>query len=81
MGILPHSIRGFLSSFTHVLPATPKYNQCIACSSTVLEEFRAKKFDFLLESFNSASYLENLTALNKLFEESNDEDVSYIIMS
>ncbi|KYB25457.1 Ubiquitin-like modifier-activating enzyme ATG7 [Tribolium castaneum] len=75
LGILPHSIRGFLSSFMHVLPATPKYNQCIACSSIVLEEYKAKGFAFLLETFNSNNYLENLTGLSKLFADSNYADV------
>ncbi|RZC36926.1 ubiquitin-like modifier-activating enzyme ATG7 [Asbolus verrucosus] len=75
LGIIPHSIRGFLSNFTHVLPATPKYNQCIACSNIVLEEYRNKGFEFLLQSFNSSKHLENLTGLSLLFVDSNYVDV------
>ena len=75
LGIVPHSIRGFLSSFMHVLPATPKYQQCIACSSIVVEEYKTKGFEFLLETFNSSSYLENLTGLTALFDDANYIDV------
>lgn len=75
LGIIPHSIRGFLSTFTHVLPATPKYKQCIACSDIILEEYKNKGFEFLLETFNSSSHLENLTGLSSLFSDSNYVDV------
>lgn len=69
MGIVPHSIRGFLSTFSHVLPATHRYEQCIACSSTVLKEYESRGFEFLLQVFNSSKYLETLTGLDKLFSE------------
>lgn len=69
LGIIPHSIRGFLSCFSHILPATPKFNQCIACSEIVQEEFKKKGIEFLLEAFNSSTYLEALTGLSDLFKE------------
>lgn len=69
LGAVPHSIRGFLSMFNHVLPATEKYKQCVACSDIVVAEYEASGFDFLLKVFNSCRYLEELTGLSEIHNE------------
>ncbi|XP_053611614.1 ubiquitin-like modifier-activating enzyme ATG7 [Plodia interpunctella] len=66
LGPVPHSIRGFLHSYQTILPTCPKFKQCIACSETVIDKYRAEGIEFLLKVFNSGSYLEDVTGLSEL---------------
>jgi len=45
------------------------FDKCTACSPTVLHAFDERGFLFLLEAFNRATYLEDLTGLTKLHAE------------
>ncbi|GBP07625.1 Ubiquitin-like modifier-activating enzyme ATG7 [Eumeta japonica] len=66
LGVVPHSIRGFLWSYQTVVPTTIKFKQCIACSDDVINKYKADSIDFLLKVFNDANYLEEITGLSEL---------------
>ena len=75
LGLVPHQIRGFLSRFQNVVPASERFDMCTACSDTVLAHYRDEGFEFLLRVFNTPNYLEELTGLSKLYAETLDDHI------
>ncbi|RUS17502.1 Atg7ctd-Atg8-Mgatp complex [Endogone sp. FLAS-F59071] len=70
LGLIPHQIRGFLGTFSNMLIAGRAYDRCTACSSKVREAYEKNGFDFLRRAFDDPAYLEEVTGLAKLKEES-----------
>ncbi|XP_073253678.1 ubiquitin-like modifier-activating enzyme ATG7 isoform X1 [Porites lutea] len=75
LGLVPHQIRGFLSRYHLVLPASLAFDKCIACSSKVLSSYREDEFSFLMKVFNVPSYLEDLTGLTQLLQDTRVSEV------
>ncbi|CAI8052381.1 Ubiquitin-like modifier-activating enzyme ATG7, partial [Geodia barretti] len=75
LGLIPHQIRGFMSRFQNVLPASQAFDKCTACSPVVLSRYREEGFDFLLKAFNTPNFLEDLTGLSQLYAETDDDQV------
>uniref|UniRef100_A0A674NUA7 Ubiquitin-like modifier-activating enzyme ATG7 n=1 Tax=Takifugu rubripes TaxID=31033 RepID=A0A674NUA7_TAKRU len=76
LGLVPHQIRGFLSRFDNVLPASLAFDKCTACSATVLDHYEREGFSFLSKVFNSShSFLEDLTGLTLLHQETQAAEV------
>jgi len=66
IGLLPHTVRGFLTHFANLLVTGQAYSKCTACSAAVLDAYKQRGFDFLLQVFNSPTYLEDVTGLSEL---------------
>uniref|UniRef100_A0AAQ4QJ93 Ubiquitin-like modifier-activating enzyme ATG7 n=1 Tax=Gasterosteus aculeatus aculeatus TaxID=481459 RepID=A0AAQ4QJ93_GASAC len=78
LGLVPHQIRGFLSRFDNVLPASLAFDKCTACSPIVLENYERDGFNFLSQVFNSShSFLEDLTGLTLLHQETQAAEVNH----
>lgn len=77
LGLLPHQIRGFLSRFKNLLISGQAYDRCTACSNAVLAEYEQEGFGFLMKVFQDAKYLEDVTGLTKMKEESEDLDMDW----
>ncbi|XP_050433414.1 ubiquitin-like modifier-activating enzyme ATG7 [Adelges cooleyi] len=66
IGVVPHSIRGFLFDYQQITPFTPNFDKCIACSSKVTNSFINSRDEFLSYVFTNPNYLEDLTGLTEL---------------
>ncbi|GLD75045.1 ubiquitin-like modifier-activating enzyme ATG7 isoform X1 [Lates japonicus] len=73
-------IRGFLSRFDNVLPASLAFDKCTACSPIVLDHYEREGFSFLSKVFNSShSFLEDLTGLTLLHQETQAAEVNHTL--
>jgi hypothetical protein len=48
LGIVPHTIRGFLGRYSTVLPTGEAFSQCVACSPIVSRKpfvYHSRKYD------------------------------------
>lgn len=75
LGIIPHQIRSFLSRFHDVIPATAAFANCSGCSKSIIDEYKSNGFKFLLKVFNEPGYLEEISGLKQLHDETHLEDV------
>ncbi|KAG0174037.1 Autophagy protein 7 [Apophysomyces sp. BC1034] len=70
LGLVPHQIRGFLSHFNNMLIVGQAYDRCTACSKKVIETFTAEPLTFMKKVLDDPLYLEQLTGLAAMKEES-----------
>lgn len=63
LGIVPHQIRGFLSSFENVVVKGHSYDCCSACSATVLNAYESDGWQFIKRALNEKGYVEELSGL------------------
>ncbi|CAA7262945.1 unnamed protein product [Cyclocybe aegerita] len=70
LGLVPHQLRGFLGQFRTMPLVGAAYDKCTGCSETVLKAYEEQGFEMLVKAFNDAKFLETLTGLDKLFDES-----------
>ncbi|XP_041785643.1 ubiquitin-like modifier-activating enzyme atg7 isoform X4 [Anopheles merus] len=66
LGIIPHSIRGNISTLQSMVTATVRYANCVACSSLVLERYATSGQNFIINILNGSESLEAIAGLHKL---------------
>lgn len=72
LGIIPHSIRGNISTLQSMVTATARYTNCVACSSLVLERYATSGQDFIINVLNGSESLEAIVGLHKLISSINE---------
>lgn len=63
LGIVPHQIRGFLSSYQNMVIRGRSYDCCSACSDRVVDAYRQDAWGFLKRALNEKGYVEELSGL------------------
>ena len=69
LGQVPHMIRGHLSGFSQMCLTGQAFPQCPACSAAVVEQYRRRGTEFVLQAVSQPGYLEELTGLKELQRE------------
>ncbi|KAK4657876.1 Autophagy protein 7 [Podospora pseudocomata] len=63
LGIVPHQIRGFLSSFNNMNIRGRSYPQCSACSKPILEAYAKDGWGFVKKALADRDYVAELSGL------------------
>ncbi|KAF7632037.1 hypothetical protein AFLA_012879 [Aspergillus flavus NRRL3357] len=66
LGLVPHQIRGFLSTFENLCVVGRSYKCCSACSETIVDTYKEKGWDFVQKALNETGYVENLSGLKEV---------------
>ncbi|KAK3373329.1 hypothetical protein B0T24DRAFT_257322 [Lasiosphaeria ovina] len=63
LGIVPHQIRGFLSTFQNMLIRGRSFPQCSACSKPIVDAYHKDGWDFVQRALESRDYVAKLSGL------------------
>ncbi|KAL2833222.1 hypothetical protein BDW59DRAFT_138301 [Aspergillus cavernicola] len=66
LGLVPHQIRGFLSTFENVSVVGQSYKCCSACSSNIISQYKQEGWDFVQRALNEVGYVEELSGLKEV---------------
>ena len=63
LGLVPHQIRGFLSTFQNMSIAGKSYNCCSACSDKIVNSYKGDGWEFVQKALNEKGFVEELSGL------------------
>lgn len=63
LGLVPHQIRGFLSSFQNILIKGMSYTCCSACSENIINAYKSEGWSFVKRALNEQGFVEELSGL------------------
>ncbi|EED23605.1 autophagy ubiquitin-activating enzyme ApgG, putative [Talaromyces stipitatus ATCC 10500] len=66
LGLVPHQIRGFLSTFSNIPVTGRSYDCCSACSDRIVDAYRKDGWDFVQKAINDKDYVEELSGLKEV---------------
>ncbi|KAF2457463.1 hypothetical protein BDY21DRAFT_385748 [Lineolata rhizophorae] len=66
LGLVPHQIRGFLSSFSNVVVAGQPYDCCSACGPAILKGYKEGGWEFVKRAINEKGWVEEVSGLKEV---------------
>lgn len=63
LGLVPHQIRGYVSTFQNLVIRGQSYDSCSACSPKVLEAYRGDGWGFVKRALQEKDYVAELSGL------------------
>ena len=63
LGIVPHQIRGYLSTFENVIVHGECYDKCSACSNNILQAYSRFGWEFVKKALDQKGYVEEISGL------------------
>ncbi|KAL8953528.1 MAG: hypothetical protein Q9222_000632 [Ikaeria aurantiellina] len=63
LGVVPHQIRGFLSSFQNLAIKSNSYDHCSACSPCIVQAYKDDAWQFVKRALNEKGYVEDMSGL------------------
>lgn len=80
LGGIPHTIRGSIWGHEMRLTITHRFPSCTACSYSVINEYKKRRFLFVLDACNQPNYLERLAGLEELLKSTDFDEVIILII-
>ncbi|KAJ5721143.1 Ubiquitin-like modifier-activating enzyme atg7 [Penicillium malachiteum] len=68
LGLVPHQIRGFLSTYENITVTGKSYSCCSACSEKVTIAYKEEGWGFVRRALNERGYVEELSGLKEVQE-------------
>ncbi|KAK5992317.1 Ubiquitin-like modifier-activating enzyme ATG7 [Cladobotryum mycophilum] len=63
LGLVPHQIRGYVSTFQNIVIRGQSYDSCSACSPKILDAYRTDGWDFVKKALEEKDYVAELSGL------------------
>ncbi|KAK2603676.1 Autophagy protein 7 [Conoideocrella luteorostrata] len=74
LGLVPHQIRGYVSTFQNIVIRGQSYDCCSACSPKILEAYRSDGWGFVKKALEEKNYVAELSGLAEVQRRAEEMD-------
>eukprot|EP00698_Gefionella_okellyi_P003614 TRINITY_DN13393_c0_g1_i1.p1 TRINITY_DN13393_c0_g1~~TRINITY_DN13393_c0_g1_i1.p1 ORF type:complete len:701 (-),score=193.97 TRINITY_DN13393_c0_g1_i1:55-2157(-) len=81
LGLLPHQIRGFLTSFQNLLITGQRFDKCTACSPKIVAAYAERGVDFVMDVLRTPKLLEDISGVTEMTTDADERGDEMIVLS